>query len=468
MKIQLSFLGAAKNVTGSRFLLDADGSKVLVDCGLYQERQFRSRNWDRFPVDPASIDAVLLTHAHLDHCGLLPKLVREGFSGPIYCTAATAQIAQIILLDSAHIQEEDAAYKAKRHRREGRTGPHPEVPLYTTADAEAVEPLFKPVKYDKPVELGAGVRATFRDAGHVLGSAFIAVHVDQDGDERTVLFSGDVGRRNKPIIEDPQRARPAEYALCESTYGDRVHPPPQDVAGHIERIVNETVEAGGNVVIPSFALERAQEVLYHLNDLRRAKRIPPLLVFLDSPMAIRITRVFQEHPELYDDEMRQAMAGGRSPFDFPGLQMTQSTDASKGINRIRGSAVIIAGSGMCTGGRIKHHLVNNIARPENTILFVGYQAAGTLGRILVDGVGEVRIHGRMHPVEARIEQIHGLSAHADRGELLGWLRGLGPDPRKVFVVHGEAGRAERFAEFLRDEADWDVVVPDYKDTVKLS
>lgn len=467
MQIKLSFLGAARNVTGSRFLVELDGLKILVDCGLYQERDFKSRNWDRFPVSPDKIDAVLLTHAHLDHCGLLPKLVKEGFRGRIYCTAATAEIAQIILLDSAHIHEEDAAYKLKRHRRQGRASPRPIVPLYTTADAEKCQPLFSPVGYAKAVKIGKGVEATFHDAGHVLGSSVIKLAIERNGQRRTILFSGDVGREDRPILRDPAVVDHADYVLVESTYGDRIHPGGDDVAGELADVINSTMKAGGNVVIPSFALERSQELLYHLNELRLAGKIGELKVFLDSPMAIRITEVFANHPELFDGETAKRISQHRSPFEFPGLQMSQSTEQSKAINRLKEPAVIIAGSGMCTGGRIKHHLVNNITRLESTILFVGYQAVGTLGRHILRRPDEIRILGRMHPILAKVKQIHGFSAHADKDELYHWLSGLAAAPKKVFVVHGEANSAEAFRDFLHEKTGWDASVPAYGDQVVL-
>ena len=467
MRIKLAFLGAAQNVTGSRFFVEADGLRVLVDCGLYQERKLLGRNWDRFPVAAGTIDAVLLTHAHLDHCGLLPKLVREGFKGNIYCTAATAEIAQIILLDAAHLQEEDAAYKAKRHRRERRKGPHPERPLYNTADAQRVERRFCPVRYAQPVEVAKGVHAVFHDAGHVLGSAMITVKIERDGDSRTILFSGDVGRANRPILEDPTTFDRADYVVVESTYGDRVHETRGQVKDRLAAVINAAVDAGGNIAIPSFALERSQDILYHLNELLIEKRIPELLVFLDSPMAISITQVFENHPELYDEEMNEHVERHKSPFEFPGLKMTLATSESKAINRIRGTAIIIAGSGMCTGGRIKHHLANNIARQESTILFVGYQASGTLGRRIIEGAQEVRIFGRIWPVRATIERIHGFSAHADRDELIQWLSGLHKAPRRVFVVHGEANAARKFGDFVSDKTGWNVTVPKYKDEIVL-
>ena len=467
MQIKLSFLGAAQNVTGSRYLLETDNTKILVDCGLYQERKFTSRNWDPFPVQPRNLDAVLLTHAHLGHCGLLPKLVREGFRGKIYCTDATSEIAQIILLDSAHLQEEDAEFKKRRHERERRRGPFPEIPLYTVDDAKASVPLFSPVKYGEAIQISDGVKAIFRNAGHVLGSSMIRVEVSQEGETRTIVFSGDVGRWDRPILRDPAAFGEVDYILVESTYGDRVHEAVADINDNLAEIINSTHKAGGNIVVPSFALERSQEVLYYMNQLLIENLIPHLIVFLDSPMAIRITEVFKRHPELFDEEMSELVREKRSPFGFPSLIMTQSTDESKAINHIVGTVMIIAGSGMCTGGRVKHHLITNISRRESTILFVGYQAIGTLGRQIVDGDKKVRILGQHYPVRARIEQIHGFSSHADRNELIRWLSRLKTAPRRVFVVHGESESAQQFGKFLGEKTGWNVSVPEYGTEVLL-
>jgi len=468
MQARLRFLGAARNVTGSRHMLEVDSTRILVDCGLYQERQYVSRNWEPFVVPPASLQAVLLTHAHLDHCGLLPKLVKDGFRGRIYCTSATAEIARIILLDAAKIQEEDAAYKAKRHKKEGRVGPHGDQPLYTTADAEMCFPLFAPVEYGETVEITPNVQAVFSEAGHVLGSSFINVAVSQNGDARNVLFSGDVGRKNRPIIRDPDGARDGDYVLVESTYGDRVHGGREDIKAVIGEVIRETRARGGNIIVPSFALERAQELLYFLHELQHEDAIPHLTVFLDSPMASAITRVFRNHPDLFDGGMRRLMQKHESPFEFPGLTFTETTRESKAINEIKGTVVIIAGSGMCTAGRIKHHLVTNISRPESTVMFVGYQAVGTLGRRIVDGDPEVRILGANYPVKARVVRIQGFSAHADKEELLQWLGSLKKAPRKLFVVHGEAESAQRFGQLIRERTGWNVAVPDYQEEAILN
>ena len=403
-----------------------------------------------------------MTHAHVDHCGLLPKLARDGFRGKIYCTAATSEIAQIILLDSAHLQEEDAEFKRRRHQREHRKGPFPELPLYTVDDAKASFPLFEPVKYGETVQISDGVSATFHDAGHVLGSSMIKVTVSQEGEHRTIVFSGDVGRWDKPILRDPSVFNETDYILVESTYGDRIHEDTPDISDSLAAIVNSTWKAGGNILIPSFALQRSQEILYHLNELVIEGRIPHIMVFLDSPMAARITEVFKRHSDLFDKEMSWLMRHNKSPFGFPGLKIVQTVDESKAINHISGTVMVIAGSGMCTGGRIKHHLVTNIPRRESTVLFVGYQAIGTLGRQIVDGAKQVRILGQHYPVRARIAQIHGFSSHADRNELFRWLSELKRAPRRVFLVHGEPETSENFGEFLREKTGWDISVPEYE------
>lgn len=467
MHIRLGFMGAAQNVTGSRYLVEANDTTLLVDCGLYQERELRARNWNASPIAAEAIDAVLLTHAHLDHCGWLPKLAREGFRGRIYSTAATSEIVQIMLMDSAHVQQEDAEWKRRRHEREGRKGAYPEIPLYTIDDARACFPLLWPVRYEEPIHIADGVTATFYEAGHILGSSMIVVAVSRNGERRTLLFSGDVGRWNKPILRDPTVFDGADYVLVESTYGDRLHERSETINSKLTEVVNSTAKAGGNIVVPSFALERSQEVLYYLNKLLIENQIPHLVVFVDSPMAVSVTKVFEHHPELFDEEMTELIRERKSPFNFPGLTMVRTVDESKAINNITGTVMIIAGSGMCTGGRIKHHLVRNISRPESTILFVGYQVIGTLGRQIVDGAKEVRILGKEHPVRARVAQINGFSAHADRSELFRWLSGLQSPPRHLFVTHGEPGPAMRFADFLRERTSWEISVPSYKEEVIL-
>lgn len=463
MEFSISFYGAAKNVTGSRYLLSARGKKILIDCGLYQERELKGRNWEEFPHPPDDIDAVVLTHAHLDHCGLLPKLVREGFNGPIYGTSATIDIAKIVMLDSAKINEEDAEFKRRRHEREGRKGPYPVVPLYTAEDAQAVTPLLQAWDFAKPLELGPGLSVEFIEVAHILGAAAVKFTIEDAKKTRTVLFSGDVGRWDMPILRDPAPVGAADYAVVESTYGNRIHGRAVDIPGELAEVINSTVKARGNIIIPSFAIERTQELLYFLAQLSRNNQIPRLRIFVDSPMAVRVSDVFKRHPGLFDHDTTELMRS----FRLPGLTMVRTVAQSKAINRIRGSAIVIAGSGMCTGGRIKHHLVRNIGRPESTILFVGYQAVGTLGRIILDGEKDVRIQGETHRVRARIARISGFSAHADRDELTRWLQSLGNQPDQTFITHGEPEAAEAFSDHLQNNLGWQTTVPNYLDKAAL-
>jgi metallo-beta-lactamase family protein len=459
--MKIRFLGAAENVTGSKFLLETDKSRILVDCGLYQEREFRARNWEPFPLPPSSIDALILTHAHIDHCGYLPKLVREGFQNKIFCTPPTSGIARIALLDAAKLQEESAKFKKKRHIRERRKGPYPEVPLYRVEDAESVFSHFQAVPYNEETRVSPGVKAVFYDAGHILGASMIELKVREEGKEKRCIFSGDIGRWDRPILGDPKIFEEADYVLMESTYGNRLHEKGEVSAGKLEWVIRETKEAGGNVVIPSFAIERAQELLFHISRLLREDRIPRLVTFVDSPMAINVTEVFKKYPGYFDEETKAIIERGDSPLDFPLLKTTRSAKESKAIKQAKGTSIIIAGSGMCTGGRVKHHLVNNISRPESTILFVGYQARGTLGREILERPKKVRILGQVYPVRARIEKVNGFSAHADRDELLRWVSGFRKSPEKIFIVHGEKEVAANFASLLREKFASEVIVPRY-------
>ena len=465
--MRIQFIGAARQVTGSRYLLQAAGLRLLVDCGMFQERDYLGRNWEPSPAAPDSIDHVLLTHAHLDHCGLLPRLVAGGYARPILTTAATKDLAEIVLKDSAHIQEEDAEFKKQRHQREGRTGPYPVKPLYTQADVEAVRPLLQPVEYNRPLPLGDHVTVTFHDGGHILGSAMLEFIIRENGTTRTVVFSGDIGEWNKPIIRDPSVFERADYVVMESTYGMRNHPeagPPED---QLEEVINATVNRGGNIVIPTFAIERAQELMYYLWELLRENRIPHLLVFLDSPMAVDVTEVFLRHRECMDEETIALLQSGANVTRFPGLKMVTAVEESKAINRITGSCIIMAGAGMCNAGRIKHHLANNISGSKSTILFVGYQAAGTLGRLILDGRKSVRIHGQSRRVKARVAQVHGLSAHADQESLLRWVGSLRTAPRCVFLTHGDEESATTLGKMIHDKWGWPARIPAYRHEVEL-
>jgi len=459
--MKLAFFGAARQVTGSCYFVEANGLRILVDCGLHQERPYLERNWLPLPVPPEDIDFILLTHAHLDHSGLIPTVVRDGFAGTILTTAATADLLAIALMDAAKIQEEDAAYKKKRHQKEGRSGLPTEVPLYTTEDVQMTMPLVEEAAYDEARELGRGVSVRFRDAGHILGSAMVELSVGVKEGVRTIVFSGDIGQWGMPFVRDPSVFERADYIVMESTYGDRDHEDPGRVAELLGEIIRETAKAGGNVVIPTFAIERAQDLMFHLSRLVRAKAIPPVPIYLDSPMAREVTQAFERHDGFLDEEARKLFASEEHPFRFPGLVIVRTPEESKAINTVREPAVIMAGSGMCTGGRIKHHLAHNITRPESTILFVGYQARETLGRQILEKAAQVRLLGKTFPVKARVAKINGFSAHADRKALGRWLDGFKTPPRRLFVTHGDADVARITAERIRQEKGWTVEVPDY-------
>ncbi len=463
MQFKLGFFGAAGNVTGSRYCLQANGQNILIDCGLYQEHDMKDRNWEKFSLHPGKIDAVVLTHAHLDHCGLLPKLVRDGFRGKIYCNSATAEIVKIVLQDSARIQEEDAEFKRRRHDRENRQSKFPPQPLYTEEDALAVFPLFFIWNQTGPLNIGEGLEVEFIEVAHILGASSVRITIAQNGEKRSIVFSGDIGRWNMPILRDPFPIGQADYVVTESTYGDRDHGPQAEIAKELARIINETCDAGGNIIIPSFAIERTQELLYFLSQLLKANEIPHLQIFVDSPMAIKVSMVFKHHPHLFDQDAKELLR----TFRANNITLTRTVNQSKSINHIRGSVIVIAGSGMCTGGRIKHHLVKNIERPQSTILFVGYQAHNTLGRIILDGEKDVRILGEMYKVKARIEKLEGFSAHADRQELIKWLNSVSNTPRRVFVTHGEPSAAKAHAENIRKQKNWAVTVPEYEQVITL-
>lgn len=465
--MNLHFLGATRQVTGSQYYLHCDGARILIDCGMFQERDYLGRNWEPFSMRTRDIDAVILTHAHLDHCGLLPRLVQEGFRGPVLATAPSADLVELVLRDSAEIQAEDVEFKKKRHRKEGRKGRYPEKPLYTMKDVDRALPLVRPVAYEQPVPINEHATAVLHDAGHILGSAMIELRVRDNGHVRRLVFSGDIGQWNKPIIRDPSVFAEADFVVMESTYGNRDHPGADNVETQLAEVIGQTVGQGGNVVIPIFAIERAQELIYHMSRLLEAQRIPRVPVFLDSPMAADVTEVFRRHRECFDLETWQLILSGSSPLGFPGLKILRTAEQSKEINDLKSPAVIMATSGMCTSGRIKHHLAHNIGRPESTILFAGYQSQGTLGRQILDGSREVRIHGRSLLVRARIAQIEGVSGHADHAGLLRWLSYLQVSPRRLFLTHGEEESSLSLAREIAQQKEWSVTVPEYKQAVHL-
>ncbi len=454
--MKLTFLGAVGTVTGSRYLLEDDGRKILIDAGLFQGRkELRERNWAPPTFDPAEIDAMLLTHAHIDHSGYIPKLVKEGFRGPIYCTSATQDLCSILLPDSGHLQEEDAD-SANRH---GYSRHEPALPLYTQEDAEEALNYLRPVEFGKRYEIpGSVLGFTMYRAGHILGAAFIRV----DDGMTSVLFGGDIGRLNNPVMKPPAKIQQADYLLVESTYGDRLHNT-DDPTEDIYRIVRETASRGGTVVIPAFAVGRTQAILYHLYLLKKQGRIPDIPVFVDSPMAIKATALLSRHP-----------ADHRLPPDIclaidSMTRYAQTTEESKAINSQNNGMpkVIISASGMATGGRVLHHLKQYVGDPRSTILLAGFQADGTRGDRLARGEKEISIHGQMWPVLARIEKLDNMSAHADYEEILTWLGNFNSQPHRVFITHGEPAAAEAMKGHIEARFGWDAHVPVQGETVEL-
>ncbi len=458
MSVSLTFLGGAREVTGSSILVQSDGSRFLVDCGMFQGgRESDRKNARRMPVPPRSIDFVLATHAHIDHTGLIPKLVRDGFRGPVHCTAATADLMKVMLPDSGHIQEREAEWENRKRQRKGK---RQVVPLYTEADARAVEERLRPVPYGKPVAPGPGIEATFMDAGHILGSAIVVVTLRDGGRERRLVFSGDLGHRGLPIVRDPAPVPAADALVIESTYGNRVHKGMGETIEEFVHAVNDTLRRkGGNVLIPAFSVGRSQDVLYLLADLTRKGRIEGITVYIDSPLAVEATRITLDHPECFDEETRALYAWWK---DHPGalkVVPVRRAEESMALNSVRGGAIIMAGSGMCTAGRIKHHLKHNLWRKESSVVIVGFQAQGTLGRKIVDGAKRVKVFGEDITVAADIYTIGGLSAHADREDLLAWAGRFGSPPGTVLVTHGEESVSLEFAETLRSRLGWGADVP---------
>lgn len=448
--MNISFHGADRGVTGSCHLLECAGRRILIDCGLYQGgRELDEENADDFGFDPESIDYLLLTHAHLDHCGRIPLLSKRGFKGEIITTAASRELARLVMLDSAHLQEEEARYQARKKARHGH--PHESAPLYSVLDAlNSTEHFGRSASYNQPLELSPGIRATFIDAGHILGSACVYLELEDQGQRRTVLFSGDLGNAERPFLRSPATPPKADVVIMETTYGDRLHKTLAPSVAEFYQAITSTFKRGGNVIIPTFALERAQELLFYLREGVEQNRLPgSIQVFLDSPMAISATEIFERHPECYEPDVAELFREGRDPFHLSGLHFTRETAESIALNRLGGGAVLLAGSGMCTGGRVRHHLRHNLWRQESSIVFVGFAAEGTLARRIIDGAQQVRIFGEEIPVRATIHTINGFSAHADQAELLAWHRQIGT-PERTFLVHGEERTMEHFAKLLQD------------------
>ncbi len=443
----VQFLGAAGTVTGSKHLVTTGASRVLLDCGLFQGlKALRERNWAPPPVDPGALDAIVMSHAHIDHSGYLPVLVRHGYENPIYCTPATADLLGVMLRDAAYLQEEHAE-DANRH---GYSRHKPALPLYTVEDAEATLRLLEPRPYGAPFAAARDVAVTYRPAGHILGSATVVL--DLDGAGIRLAFSGDLGRWERPVLLDPEPIEDADVLLCEATYGSRTHPPEADE--HLARIVREAAHRGGALIIPAFAVGRTQGLLYRLRELEERGDIPVLPTYVDSPMAINVTDIYRRHADEHDLEMNEVLGEGGSPFQTGQFTLARSPAESKKINALTGPVVIISSSGMITGGRILHHLRNRIGDRRTTVLLVGFQAMGTRGRALQDGAKKIRMFGRELRVRARVETLDGFSAHADREEILQWLGGFARPPLKTYLVHAEPSAAEALATTLDEKWGW--------------
>jgi len=459
MNISLKFLGAAGTVTGSKYLLSIDNHRLLIDCGMFQgSREWNERNWNDPDIDLSTIEAVLLTHAHIDHIGLLPRYFNKGLKCPIYCSKATQALSGLLLEDSARLQEEEAEYRGQRDKSRHK----PPLPLYRAADALGVSKLMRSIPFNQQFELFPQVNATWHGMGHILGAASISLNI---GSKR-IVFSGDVGRYSVPILEDPQPVEFGDLLLIESTYGDRLHPPehPRD---HLATVVNETYKRGGVVVIPSFAVGRTQLLLFYLRELKESGAIPDIPIYVDSPMAIDATSIYTSCPEGFDPEVAQMYKAGKKPFATSKLVFTRSREESIKINSMNEPMIIISASGMLTGGRILHHLKHRISDARNTILFVGFQPPGSRGEWIMHGAKSLRLIGDEIPIHAHIDEISALSAHADRDELLRWCRSSSGRPGRVAIVHGEPSAAQSFKSTLSQELDWNCFVAKYLEEIEL-
>lgn len=463
MDVKIKFLGAAKSVTGSKYLLQVDQKKILIDCGMFQgKKELRLRNWDKLPIDPKEIDIVLITHAHIDHTGYLPRLVKDGFSGDIICTSATEDLMEIMLLDAAKLQEEEAlfAFKKGYSRHE-----HPQ-PLFTVDDAKLVMQLVKSHAFKKEINILPEASIVFHNAGHILGASSIEMILKGKQQQKKIIFSGDIGRYEDPIMYDPAVIKEADVLLTESTYGDRLNPIDQ-VEKELADVVKETFLHDGTLIIPAFAVGRTQSLIYYLHKLMEAKKIPALPIFVDSPMAVSVTNLYEKHAGIHKIEVTKSRNELISIFDSPNIHFCATKESSKALNEMKKPAIIISASGMVTGGRILHHLFHRLKNENDTVMFAGYQAEGSRGRTILEGEKTVKIFGEYLPVRCRVRQVHGLSAHADQSELMRWLSNFKKAPKVTFIVHGEEESAKTFSKTIREKFGWNSVIPEYLETVSL-
>ena len=460
---KITFLGAAGTVTGSKYLLEVEGKRLLVDCGLFEgSRELKQRNWDPLTVDPATIDWVLLTHAHIDHTGYLPRLTSSGFRGPIFANPATRELCNLLLPDSAHLQEEEAQYVAKK----GYSRHKPPLPLYTVAESQQALTQFHDIPRAGNFQISPQFSVRPHDAGHILGSSWLELTITQAGKKMLVVFSGDLGRYSEPIIKDPESPTRADFLLCESTYGDRDHPA-GDVAQELADVINDTAKRGGAIVIPAFAVGRTQTIMYYLKQLVAQNRIPDLPVYVDSPMAISATELYKNHPEDHDIDFSKQEKNG-DPLNLNEVHMTRSVEESKKINDVVAPCIIVSASGMCSGGRILHHLAHRLPDSRSTVLLVGYQGEGTRGRQLLEGAKYLRLFGEQVPVRARVVEIGQLSAHAGQSELLRWLSGFQAPPKQAFLTHGEPPGLNGLHDAIKAKFAWPTVtIPKYEESFEL-
>ena len=464
--MRIRFLGAAQTVTGSCHVLDVDGKRIMIDCGMFQGvKVIKERNYQEFLIPPRSLDCVILTHAHIDHSGLLPKLVKHGYKGPVYVTRATGDLLEVMLPDSGHIQETEVETKNRKAKRSGKKLIEP---MYTVDDAYKSLEYVRRVKYNETFQATGNITARFQDAGHILGSAILELWVEEGENKAKFVFTGDIGNRDAHFVNDPAVVEEADYVIMESTYGNRLHKDRKNRLELLKDIIWETYDKGGNLIVPAFAVERTQDILYDLNQLARRKQLPNMKVIIDSPMAVATTSVFRKHWESFDEETRKLIREGFDPLNLPNLTFSVTADESKAVNQIQGGAIIISASGMCDFGRIKHHLKHNLWRTESTILFVGYQSPGTNGQRLLSGEKSIRIHGEEIAVRADIRSIDGFSAHADQVGLLSWVKQFKNKPREIFVVHGEPESSATLAELITKETGIKTTIPVWQQEIAIT